>query len=1088
MRPINRIVLWLFVAFICVGGVDGALTDDVAFHYTCDDGTISGTTIDSATGINDGTLYKTINTSSTAVIGESCHITTTDNYILALTDQTTITLNFWLNFVSGDSGNRIYETSNDDFAYYETTNTITWFDDSTFHIGKGTIPPNGWIMNTIMKNTTGIYWYQNASYIWKIANAKFFFSGNLYLGNREGRDRGIVSYWDSITLWNRSLTLEEINEVYDAERIGSSYAYGWGAFPSPSVEFLSPANNSHINSVASNGVNISVSLNNMSSSCTLWRTISGTGSSTSLATFSAITGIHNYSDTDYPSDWNGSNHTVYTVNCVGDNESTAITVYVDNVMPSLQYDSSSISWDNSSVYYSPRDGAALSFNVTWRDQFIFKVKTRVFNGSGHTILTNMSGELDGVTSFFSPMLLNISGHDKAQTFTLLFEATDSSTIQKIKDYKVTKDKETKTLTFDTAEGNQIKIKPLQAHNILDANTQKSKDRYSFEYDLKTKGGYLDFVVECSGELFPQYNTGKEGHFVCLSDDMTGNWIDFEDVGKITRSKKGGEWTVRVYPQTTKLKINSLGGLNYVNYSVTFNLTNYNVTLSWQKLECELGNIPGYSVTAKNPYYVHSTAAGALKYNSSLLLWDEKYNFTLAKPGYYNRTEEHEITGDEYITLTRGYDTLLNITAYGENGTKINAFTASYTHDCGTETNTTTGGGYVHLPGNAGNQEITIKAIGWADRINTVMLSSPYTLYNATVFLGGTFQIFFVDEITQKCVKNVSLQLFGDNQTGNFTTGNDCFVKAEGYVNDFYTLRWKSEKTNDYHERYYFVQITNATFYNLTFWMLNVSSQTLATVYDESNTLLQGAYIKVLRYDIETNAYILREMGKTNFEGKTKLSIDTNKEFYKFYLEYPFGTLVQDTTPAYIYEDEITFRVNLAEKVASNYYKAFGADVSLTYNSATGNYRFNWNDPSSSLIQGCLSIYEKRDYRTEYALINSSCIESVSGTALLSFVNVSGRTYKAVGALDFGSGKITVAEDSISFIEKPPLTGDNAVWMVILLTFCALGVAYWSKGMALALAPVPALAFAFFGWLDVPVPVMMGVELLFISIALYISKE
>ena len=434
-----------------------------------------------------------------------------------------------------------------------------------------------------------------------------------------------------------------------------------------------------------------------------------------------------------------------------------------------------------------------------------------------------------------------------------------------------------------------------------------------------------------------------------------------------------------------------------------------------------------------------------------------------------------------------YNSVLNITAYGSNGTRIMDFTASYGQGCGTKTNTTnTTEGYLSLYAIDEDLDVTLTAVGWVALEDTVTVTAPYTFYNATLFLGGTIHLYFKDEVTKACVNNITLEVFSDNQTGNYTT-NNCFINLRGYIPSFYAMRWISHASTDYQERFYYFNVTNATFYNMTFWLLNISDQTTITVYDQQNNFLESAYVKVLRYDIVTNSYILREIARTNFEGQAKVSIDTNQEFYRFFIEYPFGTVVTQTTPAYIYATSVDIVANLEGTTAEDFFISMGVTSTITYNNVTDTFRFSYSDPSSSVVTGCLTTYKKPLAEGYPSFVNRSCVSSTAAVILLPNSYENNTEYFATGTINFGNGNLIIRETSEKFETKQDL-GQNMVWLALILTLIFVGVVYWSKTLALIMAPLPSLFLSMVGWLNIETTILLGVEILFVVIALYISEK
>ncbi len=104
----------------------------------------------------------------------------------------------------------------------------------------------------------------------------------------------------------------------------------------------------------------------------------------------------------------------------------------------------------------------------------------------------------------------------------------------------------------------------------------------------------------------------------------------------------------------------------------------------------------------------------------------------------------------------------------------------------------------------------------------------------------------------------------------------------------YNIRYSAP---GYETRTYYFTLINRTHTNLTLYLLkNTSATTVtATVYDEFDQEIESAFIKILRYDQPSNSYRIQEIVETNTQGQATFSAVLNDEYYKFIIEYPFGT-------------------------------------------------------------------------------------------------------------------------------------------------------------------------------------------------------
>lgn len=199
---------------------------------------------------------------------------------------------------------------------------------------------------------------------------------------------------------------------------------------------------------------------------------------------------------------------------------------------------------------------------------------------------------------------------------------------------------------------------------------------------------------------------------------------------------------------------------------------------------------------------------------------------------------------------------------------------------------------------------------------------------------------------------------------------------------------------------------NTTLDNVTdFQTLRViggTSQVIFTVKDFDDTPIDGAFIKILLYDVGTNSYKLTESLKTDSNGQTIGNIILIDAFYKFIVEYQgIVRLIEPTTGGIrVLTTSKTFRINLfGGNWFDNYDIATNVYHSLTYDNATQKFTFTWSDPNSDMHQACLMVVQRNYSRSRQ--INETCIESPAGTIIQGIGQQSpGNDYIATGYLKF----------------------------------------------------------------------------------------
>lgn len=243
------------------------------------------------------------------------------------------------------------------------------------------------------------------------------------------------------------------------------------------------------------------------------------------------------------------------------------SIYVDLVNPLMSYVSEDIVADNSTLLYYNNNP---KFNLDFSDYYLYRTRINVTNSSNHTIYFNDSNALSGTNiHYIVNATLNLTGQ-KPQTFKIFYEATDTHTKKTIPFYSTVLTPSINRINYLTEHKNNLYIELLNKEET-ELITKKEKDRHTFGYEFKkAEDRLLEIEVGCSGELRYLKDSPFKAHFVCMKNEMEGNWIDFEGQGKIKNiKKKGNNYVVSVQTRGKKVLFNSVGGLNLVNRTITF---------------------------------------------------------------------------------------------------------------------------------------------------------------------------------------------------------------------------------------------------------------------------------------------------------------------------------------------------------------------------------------------------------------------------------------------------------------------------------------------------------------------------------------
>lgn len=512
-----------------------------------------------------------------------------------------------------------------------------------------------------------------------------------------------------------------------------------------------------------------------------------------------------------------------------------------------------------------------------------------------------------------------------------------------------------------------------------------------------------------------------------------------------------------------------GNGTYASLNLTMNVTATDTNL--KNLTVSGSCISGYSnaSTSANPYFqslfFNTTSCSINNYTATVKVCDLAENCYSQDFLWYNRAAL-KIRAFDYTGLA-----IVNFSIYRDGSTLL----------ASTMDNQTS---IINLTNATIN--LSINAPGYSIANSLINVNKTAAAYNFSLFLTNTIHFYFRDEETLALLSghNVTAELISTAFANNYSTTNGTLF-VELLVPSTYSVRYVAPS---YGERFYFFTLENQSYNNLTLYLLSNTSGTAVTAFvlDESNRRLEDAYIKVLKYDLLSNDYLLREIAKTNFEGETRLSLVLNSEFYKFVIEYPLGTVRQITSGSYIYQDEITFQIQTNTPIADNFYKSNDVSYDLDFIDASNTFRYIYSDTNNILQEGCMKVY-KLSAHTNSELINETCSTGSSASMNIDVVNQSGVTYEAQVFVNFGSGPYYLASLTKEYDVQTP-TGILGIWLLIIITIVIFfGALYMSVAVALILLPLPTLAMAVMGLVDISITAVIGVEIVMIIIAFMISR-
>jgi hypothetical protein len=261
----------------------------------------------------------------------------------------------------------------------------------------------------------------------------------------------------------------------------------------------------------------------------------------------------------------------------------------------------------------------------------------------------------------------------------------------------------------------------------------------------------------------------------------------------------------------------------------------------------------------------------------------------------------------------------------------------------------------------------------------------------------------------------------------------------------------------------------------------------ATVYDQTNSLFEGVYIRYLKWDVDTNNYELMGIAKTNVEGKAILPLVQNTELYKFLLYYPYDTLRQTTVPTYITESTILFQISLVEDVAKDFHRTMDVDTSLKFSNITNRFTWTYSDSNSVITQACLDVFRPTAKGFNHS-VSHDCLSTVSGVINSDVTRENGTTYCANAEVTLSGADWLI--DSLCYT-YPSKDNNPAQLMGLLIAFVMTIIFAFSFKYSIELGiiavPLPLLFCCLMGIVDIATPIAVGIEIAAIILAIILNK-
>ncbi len=298
-------------------------------------------------------------------------------------------------------------------------------------------------------------------------------------------------------------------------------------------------------------------------------------------------------------------------------------------------------------------------------------------------------------------------------------------------------------------------------------------------------------------------------------------------------------------------------------------------------------------------------------------------------------------------------------------------------------------------------------------------------------IGGYFEV-WVDSIQ-------NLSKFNITWGTGLQNYSICINPPEATYNIFAQLAYRGIGDTEAAEKNYY--FTNVTFNNVSFvtdlFLTDDTTQVAFSVRDEDDNSIPGAIIKVLTYDLETDTAKVTEIVRTDSNGVAQAQIILSTQFYLFIIEKDGIVLLQTTEATKITSTSQIFRVTLTGDYYEDFNVADNTVTSLTFNNATLQYTFTFNDITGEAVRGCLEIIKRSPLAD--TVVNSSCVTSSAGSITLGIGEPGSDTFIAQGSIDVNPNFVVeTLSNTFDFAYKTLSDGGLLASFFLVLTVTVVG--------------------------------------------------
>lgn len=213
-------------------------------------------------------------------------------------------------------------------------------------------------------------------------------------------------------------------------------------------------------------------------------------------------------------------------------------------------------------------------------------------------------------------------------------------------------------------------------------------------------------------------------------------------------------------------------------------------------------------------------------------------------------------------------------------------------------------------------------------------------------------------------------------------------------------------------------------------------------------------------------------------------IEPYDAYYKFLIDYD-GRTVFSSSETTVTTSSLSYNIVVGSQAGDNYFTVEGIAYDLSFNNATQNFRFIFNDVNNRITGSCLTVYTTN--ALSRSVYNQTCINASSGTILINAPNVTDLTYQAVATIDLSPTTYYLASYYKTWSIASVFSSIGwTLTLLVTLTFALITV--WSPTAAAVLTPIPILLASISHLIDFSIQSAIGLLILGIITAIILKSK